>query len=875
MVVPPAPRGEEMQFRTVSSRAVGGPTPSTSSSSATTPPRSEAGEMIMVYRTWAHLLDMPDENLPIAQLLQKLAEGGEVLRSLVQFLARATDPHRSQAELQCLPEGQLRMIRRSFVAMRIACASFMGLPQSPITDMQVIGSICSQLLDGLLPRSHAHSMHICTVLQHMLHGFEEEVLRVLLRQNAPFVLLRALNRPGCAEFLQALVLGCDVLLPSVMVEVPLRPMSTYCLRDVLRYLERASWATCLVTVLEQGVMQAAEASQRRERVRLQSREVDLSRSSPYPRPHGASPSSPSSPSRVAVRRQSPLCRTPVRRGTFQYSSPKTPNMSLITTPQRLATPKVEASPLLALTVAPSSPVLPQSPPLAALRCPSPPPWTTRSPEPPLACLSPDIRGCAERLCASPLLSGACASPLLDRGCPSPLLERAGLSPLEGTHLNTDLPSVGPDSELDKGVGLLLEFLTGMLDLCARSSEQLHRRGHEGDEDLALRVELRQRFLGPLLVESPLVQHVFKLLICGAAEFEAAHLANAILLQMADPRRCLFRFKAQLLELYLPHVDTLSKIITRGVLDGTTAAGPFANVPGFSTAFAGGRQAAAQSAFPSKNESLRPIGLAVKLQEPIGALRVLAMQMLATLAELAPEETFLRFGRSLWKLLVDWFFIHRCNHIFQATCSRLLCAALRFGGGKEYEAAVLRTRLIPRLCDTVLREGACGETWHDLSSTRSAAEVTTSGGERIEKLQVTVRRKRHPGGLGSIKAVMQALCEVQELALQECTEPAPTSEANTVEVAAATREPLAPRAGPQEQIESVQLLKPKAASTAFEWPTQKEMLHSSLESSHCAAQAAERRRSEARQSVAKALADAPIWAMALTAAGVPPLQRQSV
>ena len=47
-----------------------------------------------------------------------------------------------------------------------------------------------------------------TVLQHLL-AHESEVLTLLLHYQAPFVPLRALNRPGCSEVLQIL-LGPDL-----------------------------------------------------------------------------------------------------------------------------------------------------------------------------------------------------------------------------------------------------------------------------------------------------------------------------------------------------------------------------------------------------------------------------------------------------------------------------------------------------------------------------------------------------------------------------------------------------------------------------------------------------------------------------------------
>jgi len=854
-----------MQFRPVPATDLyfEGPTPATSSGC------SIRHEVAQVYGTWATLLDLPDDKLPLGTLMQRIASGGEVLRSFVQFLARVHEPHRSQIDLQSMFAADMIMIRRSFVAMRFACAAFMGGPQSPPIESQVLASVCAELLAGLKPRGHAHSMHICTVLQHLLHGHEEVVCHVLLRNNAPFLLLRALNKPGCGELLQALLLGCDVLLPSMMEQMPLRPLSTACMVEIRRYLEKSKWAHCLVTVLEHGVVQATGFSERRTREQILPPEPGLSRANADAVKYRQGvPASPSSPPRRSTQRQSPCC-SPVRRGgAFQFSSPKTPGLSWVGTPQRLATPKVGSSPLATMSFPPSSPLVHDSPPLRATspplrakeyRSPSPPVWSKRLP--------------AEQLFASPDLRG-CGSPDVRAACPSPLLERAGCEyadPGSGeVEEQCDSPVDPAGDGLDKGVGLLLEFLGGQLDSCARSSDLLHRKSHEGDEDLAMRVTLQQQFLQSLFVDSPLIQHVFRLLLCGAAEFESANLVLAVLQHTSEPRRCLYGHRERLLEHLLPHVETLSKLLTRGILDGPSSDRPVPHKPPGHGMPARGRPIRSAHLLLEKRESTGgPPGYAAKLQEPLGALRVLTLQMLASIAEMAPEATFLQMSRGLWKLLVDWFFIHRCNHIFQATCGRLICTALRFGGREEYDAVVLRTRLIPRLCEAVLREGACGDTWHDVSARRSVV-VTSNVEERAEKLQVNVRRRRHPGGLGSIKIVMQTLCEVQENGFTEIQETFDTA----VVPVGHQREPLAPRAGTQavalDTRDPGPVAKAKVVRVEDAWIPYTEMTcpDGVMEAAERTAQAT-KRRLEARRCVAKALTDAPIWAMALTAAGVKP------
>lgn len=56
-----------------------------------------------------------------------------------------------------------------------------------------LAATCVELLQAL-PRPTSYSLHICTVLQHLLMAHEAEILTLLLHYQAPFVLLRALNR---------------------------------------------------------------------------------------------------------------------------------------------------------------------------------------------------------------------------------------------------------------------------------------------------------------------------------------------------------------------------------------------------------------------------------------------------------------------------------------------------------------------------------------------------------------------------------------------------------------------------------------------------------------------------------------------------------
>jgi len=68
-----------------------------------------------------------------------------------------------------------------------------------------------------------------------------------------------------------------------------------------------------------------------------------------------------------------------------------------------------------------------------------------------------------------------------------------------------------------------------------------------------------------------------------------------------------------------------------------------------------------------------------------------------------------------------------------------------------------------LCEIVLAEGACGDRWDEL---RPLASTNTTVGKRIEKAQVAVSQKRHPGGLGGLTPVVIALMTAQKDAADE-------------------------------------------------------------------------------------------------------------
>merc|ERR1740129_1393418 len=96
-------------------------------------------------------------------------------------------------------------------------------------------------------------MHICTVLQHLISAHDPEACAALLRYNAPFVLLRALDKPGCAELLLGLLAGCEVPLPALNTGgAALRPISPPVLKQVLQYVQSSAFPGLIAALLDQG-----------------------------------------------------------------------------------------------------------------------------------------------------------------------------------------------------------------------------------------------------------------------------------------------------------------------------------------------------------------------------------------------------------------------------------------------------------------------------------------------------------------------------------------------------------------------------------------------------------------------------------------------
>jgi len=340
-----------------------------------------------------------------------------------------------------------------------------------------------------------------------------------------------------------------------------------------------------------------------------------------------------------------------------------------------------------------------------------------------------------------------------------------------------------DEPEEKGVAVLVEFLTSLLESAARAWEQRYRSKQAQDPDLEVRAELRLQLLQIIFLETALIPHLFQLLLGPVAQFESAALLRALLSHALSAHRCLAAFVEPLLGHFLPHVEVLGKLLLR------------------SAPKVAGRPAA-------KVLHLN----AYSVQEPLGALRVAAVQILASLTDLAPERTVEALKPSVWTILVQWFFEHRCNHIFQSACCRLFVAVINFGSVRLQQLVLIKLKLFTGICDVVLAEGACGDRWHEQRP--QAPTLAPSAGARIEKSQVGVCRKRHPGGLGGITPVVAALVKVHKAAVEEAVAAAAAAnvalylqKGGTVGEEAggglspgANRSPLAPRTVPQQVVQ---------------------------------------------------------------------------
>ena len=68
---------------------------------------------------------------------------------------------------------------------------------------------------------------------------------------------------------------------------------------------------------------------------------------------------------------------------------------------------------------------------------------------------------------------------------------------------------------------------------------------------------------------------------------------------------------------------------------------------------------------------------------------------------------------VWAALARWFFVYRCNHIFQAACGKLWVQVIRHGSVQLQQHIFQHLRLFSSLCDAILTEGLCGDRWHEV------------------------------------------------------------------------------------------------------------------------------------------------------------------
>lgn len=673
---------------------------------------------------WCDCLDNPEDGQQLEQMLHMLTQGGEPFRSFVQFLARGTEPHFSAG----LPDGEMdddveqSAALRSCNAMRVACHAFASLnTESGPEGMQILNLVCYELLGALRPRSRAVSMHIGIVLQHLLGTHDIEACNALLRHNAPFMLVRALHKNGCKELLLGLLLGVETPLPPLSANQSVKAITTAALQQVLLYIRQMGFPSFLAALLDAGETGAL--------LRLEP-ESPAPKSPAIPRSWQASPCTPS-------------------RGV--WPSPG----GYASTPKRLATPREEASPLFSLPAPPSSPSPSTLPPFLerlaelplAVSLPSSPqdPNNGASGAPSLGQRSPIATASQDGIL------GSGSASVGGVGQSSPTTSAQGSIP-GGWWLSTPggrgrrpsgagsagtLSPIGSsfEAEFQNDMLVLIDFLSCLLDGASRETEKIYRSRHQPDKDAEIRAGIRIQVLQSIFVETSLIPNLFKLLTCGLAQFESVALLNSVLVHAMHPHRRLEPLVEPLLAQYLPHVEQLTSLLAPSASKGQA-----------------GRGAAA----PHRELRLN----AYTVHEPLGALRVAVVQILAALVNLAPERTLAVLKPAIWAFLVNSFFMYRCNHIFQAACGRLFIAVIQHGCTRTQHLVLLRLKLLSGLCDAVLAEGACGDRWHDL---KPQAPIQLGDDVRAEKARIAFSRKRHAGGLGGITPVVAALAQVQQAA----------------------------------------------------------------------------------------------------------------
>lgn len=638
----------------------------------------------------------------VGQACSMLAQGGEFFRSFLLCLTQS-EP--------CTHQDQGIQLRRSCAAMRLACrvlaSDVRGTPWSSelCTDFVV-----HELLGGLQPQSKGHGIHICAVLRCVLCTRGPAACHSFLQYGGPYVLLRGLDRPGCSELLLWLLVGTEV--PTLGLGGP----GTAMVQMVQAYVQATSWNGTLAKLLDAVSTQPASKA--------------------------------NAESCIHPLNESPLRASPyVGRRPCVEDSPYTVVGDRVRCDSDGTIPS--QSPLVSLEAVPSSPSPTMLPPETTELPDLPPyPFATSFLAQPVGpilqdtaandhhmkddSMSPNKSPCpfgkenhfSQTAPATPsrkrwAVDTPPCTPPPEAPCHSPCDDTPSFSSTPGRGILTPGPDVGKAAgPPGGGISLLLEFLQRVLENCIRLDSQ-----PGGGGSLA---ETRRNLLKLIFVDNNLVAHLFRVLRQGTARWDTVSLLHDILQQaLVLPRGCIGSAEC-VLNQCLPHLEALGTLLLRSV--------------------------------PKAGKRRRPREIRLNsytVNEPLGTLRTTAVHILAAVCDRDPEKALPLVRPSLWFLLVQWFFVYRCNHIFQAACSRLLATAVQKGDTKLQRLILVKFRLLNELCDAVLQEAGSSDPWHELRP-RKESKSTPGVERRVEKVRVAIRHPKHPGGLGGMVPVLLAL-----------------------------------------------------------------------------------------------------------------------
>lgn len=787
---------------------------------------------IEVYAMWCVWLDLDEDRLPLGDVVQTLMQGGEHFRNFFQFIARVSEPHRSGKGLNAALWFETDALRRSSVAVKIACHALAGA--TPIAEMggvHVLQYACFELLAGLQPRGYGSSMHICMALQHLLSANDVEVCPLLLQYHAPFILLRALDQPGCAELLQSLLLGCDALMPGLVPGRHLKPVSVSLLRQVPQYLRHTAWPGLVAALLEQGSRLGCPTAAGSKSAEDQSAEAPAVFEDNEPQTRYQTPAK-------KPRAPSPRTTTP----ELERARSLTPRRS--STPQCLATKVAEGTERHDIhhefcTVAAASPSSPSpSRRSGGILFSSPRGTPTPRSTSATGCMSPrtgelDRQAGAAELLATPQRrpgSQHSENPC-ECDCNSQAMSTAqaqaasGEAPMSASSRSSRKDAAAAAGR--RGVEVLVELLCCILDVLRRPEQQaqlqqqlqqnpfapqwqlepLQQEASDGTEPL--RAEVRWEMFRAIFVETALVPHLFKMIKPGAVEFEAATLLHTVLQLMANPPR---RYWAPAGSGRAPGCG----------LGGLGASADAMVVQRLLPQFLSHIHLLGEFLVQHSQGPLREVRLnGYTVQEPLGTLRVLIVQILTTLCSLAPDRALPLLQPDAFGLLAEWFLAHRCNHIFQVACSRLLISVIRHGSSELQHLVLVEHRLFEGLCEAVLEEGTNGDRWRSLQAGRleGKADSGPEAGQHAGEGQVPAWSRRHPGGLGGIVQVLRALVESAAQAPSENAPPGLQKGTARKPAGLLGRSPLGERAGTQlcAATDAAPAAIPNAATATFGMP----------------------------------------------------------